>query len=309
MRRISNLFKAFFNLGRVGLILAFLALMLTGVAIFQQNNAFDDAVKLLTSVTILEDNVQGELNSIRTSESTIRFNQFYGNDTSAYEQAIDQSYQEIADQFERPEMLTLSVLLSDAADDEELLAEMMADFQAQLADHRQTYQAFLQASSGSDDEQINDLFWQSSDELDSLSFSLNLLIRQIEVIRQEQVQAVSVEVSESLVTFSAAIVITLALSLWAYGLLASYAEPVLALRNAINAIYGSRFRPEILGKLIKQPGPAGDAARALNSLAAQLDAAQAGERQELENARQALYESRRKRLRIHRSEDSQEVQA
>lgn len=297
MKNIATYFKSLLGLGATGLILVVIAVVVGAnaiAALMLVSGSFYDANDRLEVLVRLENDVRDDLQYIQLNEAYYAYSLYYG-----YEPGDE--LQQIADSFANINE-TLDILLEDGYFDPEFYEPGTLDNLQAFRQNLDAHQAYLDDSITALEqgslEDADRVFFEMSDEASFLSEDLDALIRSLEEERQGFLLETPFEIADAMWMFSGSLLLVLVLGLMGYRSLAGYVDPVLRLRNAVNAITGDRYKPEILSGLTRRGGSIGHAARSIHDLAVHLDASSQSAKQEVEALRQALYESRRKRLRI-----------
>jgi hypothetical protein len=166
--------------------------------------------------------------------------------------------------------------------------------------HRETFEQMVRAYEDENTEEGQALLLQLQEESQSLNSSLQALIRYAERGRLDAVGEFPQDANSGILIATASLTLLLLLALVGYIYVAAATRPLNRLSNAITAIGGDQYRPELLGNILKQAGPAGNLARALDRLAQDQQGQNAGLKIEIERLRQELYQSRRSRLKLFR---------
>jgi nitrate/nitrite-specific signal transduction histidine kinase len=151
-----------------------------------------------------------------------------------------------------------------------------------------------------DTEQARNLFSESGNETYQVQMDLDYLILLTERARADTLQEFPSDISFAIWVITIGLVVILLLGLWGYTAVSGVTQPLLVLTNAIIAIGGDQYRPELVADLKKRRNRARKLAQALDRLAQTLQNRDAALKQEVDDLRQQLFESRRKRLKISR---------
>lgn len=172
------------------------------------------------------------------------------------------------------------------------------EFRALLDQHRQSLDEAVESyESGDVDGAIKDIL-ALREEHAELQWVLQDLIASLDADRLYAAQVLPEDIAFALQGVSAALVAMLLLALAGYRAITQLTRPVVEMVNAVIAIGGDRYRPEMLGSLLKRGGPVGRLARTLDAFAQAIEARDAALKTEIDTLRERLYESRRRRLRI-----------
>jgi hypothetical protein len=164
-------------------------------------------------------------------------------------------------------------------------------------EHRETFNDVVSSlkSGSADAAQVLD---QLEKDNQTLNAQLSDLIISVEQDRLAALQDFPENLNRGITFAVIGLAFCLILALLGYQVIVTTVRPLRNLRNTITAIGGDRYRPEMQGTLLKNRGPAGKLARALDQLARSEQERTAGIKQETERLRQELYESHRRRLRV-----------
>lgn len=305
MNHIIAFIKAHLALGWLGIVLLLMAGIVIAAGFFPQNNSIDSAMNRLDALTLLENDVQDELDWMKLNEAYFVFSLLYDEqsngeylaEVTAAHAEMAASIQALRDEYFRP-----------GVDYSAQSLDLMEGFDRLRIAHQSSFQTLVDASSvGASAADIQSQYIAAEAEYDAIDDQLSLMIQTLEEERLQYLQRFPSEVTRSILVFSGGILAVILLGLWGYRLLYRYTEPLPILRNAVLAISGDCYRPELLVDLIRKPGPAGEAARSLHALGTYRQAHEKSQKDEIERLRQELYESRRKRLRIWRGSENKEV--
>lgn len=303
MKKPISPFKAALSLGWLGLVILLFAGAILWAQFSQSSVPFDAAQERMVVLNALEYDVQQSLNQMKLAEARqIYILQYELNDTTDYAQQAknsDAKISEILKSLADEEYFTASVdnFVSD-------VSGSLDDFNQARAQHRQTFDAIVAAYGAKDTQKGGVLVETFQDENDTLDKALRNIIANVEQDRVNANRAFPEDINQSIYIATGGLVATLLLSLVGYQLISSAVRPLKSLRNTITAMEGDQYRPEMQADLLKKRGPAGELARALDQLAREIQQRDAGLKTEIENLRQALFESRRRRLKVfHETSD------
>jgi hypothetical protein len=298
MKQISIFFKSALGLGFTGLVMVAMAIIIgvnASIALNLVFASFYDANDRLEVLVVLEDDVRDNLQTIQLNQAYYAFSQVYGTESTDTLLTIEENFTLIDENINM--LLDAGYFDPDWYDPASMA--LLQDFRQNLEAHRQHFNSAVTAFSESGVEDENAVFFEISDQASAVSDDLDALIRSLEEERQGFLLQTPGEISDAMWTFSGSLLLVLVLGLAAYRSIAGYLDPVLKLRNAVNAIKGDRYNPEMLDSLARKGGSVGDAAKSINDLAIHMEEAGQAGKQEVEDLRQAVYESRRRRLRIY----------
>lgn len=293
---MKNLIRSLFSMGSLGLVFLLMALAIFVGSFTAIGNlvSFDAIWQHADVLAVLEDPVSFHLREMQLNELYYLYAIVYETPLSdeveqvaANAAQIDQSLDDLATNYLNAEM---------GYSEEEL--GLLNDFRVLLEEHRQAFDQIAQTYESGDADAAIEGIATIQEENDELQSMLSLLIASLDADRLEAAQAFPEGTSFTILGASVALVATLLLALWGYRAIARLTQPVVDLTNAVIAIGGDQYRPELLGKTLKQGGPPGRFARALDAFAQAIERRDASLKQEIDSLREQLYESRRRRLKI-----------
>jgi tetratricopeptide (TPR) repeat protein len=292
MKKILTFIRAIFSLGGLGVVIALMAL-LVAFGVYSQNSVpFDAAVERMFVLGQLESQALIDLVEKQVQESLELFHLAYDLPPSGAAEEALQAQERVS--------ATLAQLEADEhfLGDEEYyttdLTESIAEFNQALSVHRQDFEDVLNSASSMEEEEIlQDIEnLETSNEL--LLTKLRAIIVSVEQDRQRALAAFPEDSNFNLAIIAMAMVATLLLALVGYQLIAATVRPISRLRNLITSIGGDSYRPggpDVWG--------AGSLFNALEELARAEQTRNQASKQQIEDLRQQLYESRRRRLKIY----------
>jgi len=307
MKNLFLPFKAIFSLGWLGLVLLLLAGSILWALDSQESEPFDAAQERMTALMGLENDLPQALNQMKLYEARKIF-------SLEYEQPEDQDYARLAQESDAEVSVILAELEESGHLDSQqdyvtdILPEIEA-FNNLRETHRATFEALVSAYMSDDLNQVYDLEDQIETENEDLDIAWRDLVIYAEQDRLTAQRDFPVDINGSILIVTGGLALSLVLALAGFQLIAAAVRPLGTLRNAITAIAGDQYRPEMLSDLLKARGPAGKLARALDQLASAVQQRDSGLKAETERLRQALYESRRRRLKIYHPEAAAEEQS
>jgi hypothetical protein len=300
MKNLFLPFKAIFSLGWLGLVLLLLAGSILWALDSQESEPFDAAQERMTALSMLENDLPRALNQMKLYEARKIF-------SLKYDQPEEQDYARLAQESDAEvsailtEMEEAGHLDSEQPYVPDLLTAITA-FNHLRAPHRATFDALVEAYQADDQDRINDLADQFEIENEDLDFAQRDMVIEVEQGRLEAKRDFPEDINESILIATGGLALSLVLALVGFQLIAAAVRPLGTLRNAVTAIAGDQYRPEMLSGRLKARGPAGQRARARGHLSAAVQQRDSGLKAETERLRQALYESRRRRLKIYHPE-------
>jgi hypothetical protein len=307
MKNLFLPFKAIFSLGWLGLVLLLLAGSILWALDSQESEPFDAAQERMTALSMLENDLPRALNQMKLYEARKIF-------SLKYDQPEEQDYARLAQESDAEvsailtEMEEAGHLDSEQTYVADILTEITA-FNQLRETHRATFDALVEAYQADDQDRINDLADQFEIENEDLDFAQRDMVIEVEQGRLEAKRDFPEDINDSILIATGGLALSLVLALVGFQLIAAAVRPLGTLRNAITAIAGDQYRPESISGLLKARGPAGKLARALDHLSTAVQQRDSGLKAETERLRQALYESRRRRLKIYHPEAAAEEQS
>jgi hypothetical protein len=298
MKFFSNFFKSLFSLGIFGLVI----LVMIGLLLLASRNIESESFELIQDridlLNALEDNINSQINLMQLHEAYTIFTYVYGTEE-------DEDTVQVAQDADADITNELAKLESEGFFDEdqpyaEDIAETLDEFNNLRATHRETFEQTLAAYEAEDMDEASTLLEQLQDEDESINDSYIILIQYVERGRLDAMNEFPEGANRQVKTVAISLLCLLVLSLFGYTQVAAATSPLHSLRNAITAIGGDQYRPELLEGLLKQGGRAGKLARALDKLAQEQHAQNADLKADVERLRQELYESPRRRLKLYR---------
>ena len=294
---MKNLIRSLLSMGCLGWIFLFMALAIFVGSFAAVSNviAFETIWQRIEALATLEDQVSTHLREMQLSELYYTYNLDYGLELG--ENVAEAAGH--ADQIEQglEDLVAGGHFSADMGYGEEEIG-LFNDFRTLLGEHRQGFEQLAQTSEPGDAAATVEGLIAIQEENGELQGMLDELIADLDADRLEAAQAFPEEISFAILGASVALVAVLLLALVGYRAITLLTEPVVDLTNAVVAIGGDQYRPELLGRMLKQGGPPGRFARALDAFAQAIERRDASLKQEIDGLREQLYESRRRRLKI-----------
>lgn len=292
MKTIGTYIRAFFSLGWLGLIIGLLALVTLFAAFSQSSDPFDAAMERMFVLSELESSVALDLAEMQIQESREIFTLSYGLDSSDAAEKAQQADERIS--------LTLAGLEEDESfygDDAYIsdLSEDMTAFDEFRIAHRENFEYMVNFADDMTDEDLFDAFYTLEEDNEILTYMLRAIIIGVEQDRLRALGDFPDDANASILIIALALAATLLFALLGYQAIASAVRPLSHLRNTITTIGGDVYGTS---KTLAG-GAAGGLAKALEELARAEQVRNQNAKQEVEDLRQALYESRRRRLKIY----------
>ncbi|MFO7585047.1 MAG: hypothetical protein R6W69_09985 [Anaerolineales bacterium] len=292
MNKIMTYIRAFFSLGWLGLIIGLMALAMLVAAFSQSSVPFDAAIERMFVLGELESSVALDLAEKQVQESLEFFSLSYGLPSSGAAEKALQAEERISETMAR-----LEEEESFRGDEEFYISDLASEvdeFNQFRAAHRDDFEYVVEFIDELEDEDALDAVYALEENNESLTFMLRSIIIGVEQDRQRALSDFPEDANGSLLMIVIALAAMLFLALLGYQAIALAVRPLSHLRNTITSIGGDVHRSG-------QPlagGVAGNLARALEELAIAEQSRNQAAKQEIEDLRQALYESRRRRLKI-----------
>jgi hypothetical protein len=284
----------------LGLVILLLVGTIYWALASQSSVPFDAQQERMYVLGVLEDDVQYNLNQMKLNEARKIFMLQYG-------LTEDQDYASLAEQSDAQAGEILSSLSDEGyftADEDAYIRDSSQELQ-RLNDlrsvHQETFRQTVAAFQAEDYEQGSALVEKMQDENEALDKALQALILGVEQDRVHAYRDFPADINLSIYIATIGITAALLLGLIGYQLIAAAIRPLKSLFNITTAIEGDQYRPEVYSELIKKKGPAGDLARALDHLADGIQKRDTTLKSEIEQLRQELYASRRRRLKVYQN--------
>lgn len=302
MKFLLNFFKSFFSLGTFGLMIALMIGLIFFASISIWSEPFDMIQDRIDLLNVLEDDASAQISLMQLNEAYTIFTFEYGteedDDTAQVARDADAAITEILD-----ELWDYGYFDDDTPYAEDIVA-VLDEFDDLRATHRETFEEVLAAYEAEDFDEAQQLLMQLQSEDVWISDSFQDLIQYVERGRLNAMNEFPEDANFGITVAAISLLSLLLLSLLGYTRVATATSPLHRFRNAITAIGGDQYRPELLGNLLKQRGRAGKLARALDKLAREQQTQNAGLKADVERLRQELYESRRQRLKLYRETET-----
>jgi hypothetical protein len=294
---MKTLMRSLFSMGLLGLVflLMALAIFVGSFAAVGNLDSFETVWERIDALAALEDQVSVHLREMQ-------LNELYFVYALDYETPLSDELQKAANHAG-----AINKVLDNLVAEGHFTAELdylpedislLSEFRALLDQHHQSFNGLVQTyQAGQVDAAISGIvdIQEQNDELQGI---LDELIASLDADRLYAAGVFPEDIAFALLGTGIALIAMLLLALVGYRAIAQLSHPVVEVTNAVIAIGGDRYRPELLGKLLKKGGPAGRFARALDAFARAIDARDAAFKIEIDNLREQLYESRRRRLKI-----------
>jgi hypothetical protein len=293
MKTINTYIRAFLSLGWLGIIIALMAFAMLFAAFSQESTPFDAAIERMTVLQALQSQIALDLAEMQTHQAEEIFNLTYGLDSTnaltLAQQAEDRILQTLAELDE----------LNSFYEDEDYyisdLTEELADFQELLTQNREIFEYIVWEFDEMDDDEWWDALIDLEDNQEMLNFQLRTLVISVEQDRQRALANFPDDADTNILIIVIGLASTLLLALAGYQAIAVNIQPMGHLRNTLSTIGGDVHQPaQNLPK-----GAAGRLAKALDELGQAEKVRNQNAKQEVEDLRQELYESRRRRLKIY----------
>lgn len=292
MKKISLFLKSIFSLGVLGLIILLMAGLLLAAGVLQLASPLVDSIGQILLIDAFENVLGYQLGELQIQEGYTLFYLEYGFDadeTVALAAEADAFIDDLFLQMEDDDAF-FGIFA------EEEISQMVDDFNQLRKEHRQTFARLVEAYASGDDPVP--LITQLQEENMALKYTLH----QITILLKQGWLDIQSELPASLnvliLLISAMLVVLLFTGLAGYLLVSARLRPINQLTNAITAIGGDRYQDEMLATLANRHDAAGRLARALAAFAHHLEEKTAGQKEEVRQLRQALFESRRRRLKV-----------
>ncbi len=296
MKNITIITKAIIASGRLGMILFLLACSMAVAAFSQGSEPFDAALERTDLLGSLEGPVRLALAEMQLQEAQYIFSQAYGLPERNALNRISEAEEYISAELDQLEQEgRISGVEYEFASD---LSPSIADFDTLRADHRDLFDEVLFAIEDGEVEYVFDMLDEL--ELDNLVLndSLRSLVLEVEHDRLAALEAFPDDLSASILMVVLAMLATLALALLGYSVIADMVSPLRHIDDMMMSIRGDLYKKENFAHLQKAVGSAGRLARALDQLAEVEHRRTEAARAQIAAAREELYQSRRRRLKL-----------
>jgi hypothetical protein len=285
MQRISKFFKMLGSLGVFGIILLLTAILVSAslLASRAMSEPFDAAYEQMTKLFILGDEIIYYLQEIESNQAQFLLSQGDESYLPGLNQAVADmqevlgSVQEDGIFYEEDEQALFDNIVVAFEQRQQTFQAMSSAMTAQDRAQMESLQSAYRSQSQSMMQQVQDLVFLVTTKHLAKQIRLNLSV----------VQAVKVSV--------ACLILMPFLALWAFGESSRITQPILTLTNAVVAIEGNRFRPDLLADLAGRRDLLGRLAHDLEDLADTLSEREEILQQEVDDLREQLHETRRRR--------------
>lgn len=292
MKTIGTYIRAFFSLGRLGLVMLLLAFAMLLAAVSQISDPFDAAFERMYVLSILETEITFDLVEIQIQEAQELFTLTYGLPSSG-------GFEKAAQADDRISQTMAGLDEEESFDGEYYSTDLSEEVQA-FAETRAAHRALFESTVNNFDEMDDYTWYEALNELEYdnefLNWSLGNLIIPIEHDRLLALQDFPEDANLSILHLVISMALCLILALIGYQVIASTVRPLRHMNNTITAIAGDMYHP---GASPKGNAISSGLSKALEELARAEQARNENIKKEIEELRQSLYESRRRRLKIH----------
>jgi hypothetical protein len=294
MKIIRVFLKAAFYPSLLSLVMFLMAVAIFITSLMQVSVPFNSAQERTLVLNTLQDKVAYALASMQIQESYEVYALLYEREESGFIQYAETANASIDQEFSN--LVAQGHIGSKFPYATDLTSKLQI-FNDTRATHRKTFNEVVSSiKSGSADAAL--VMDQLEKDNQTLNAQLSDLIISVEQDRLAALQDFPENLNRGITFAVIGLAFCLILALLGYQVIATTVRPLRSLRNMITAIGGDRYRPEMQGALLKNRGPAGNLARALDQLARSEQERTAGIKKETERLRQELYESHRRRLRV-----------
>jgi hypothetical protein len=292
MKPISTYIRAFFSLGALGMVIALLALAMLFATLSQESIPFDAAIERMTTLQALQAQIGLDLAEMQVRQVQEIFTLTYGMESSGAFGLAQQADERISQTLAELEEYDSFYEDEDAYISD--LSEELANFEESLALNRQIFEFIVSEFDEMDDEEWSDALIELEENQEILNWQLSTLTIVVEQDRQRALADFPDDADTNILIIVTGLAFTLLLALTGYQIIAVTVHPLRHLRNTITTIGGDVYRP---GSNLPK-GTAGRLAKTLDELAQAEQIRNQKAKHEIEDLRQELYESRRRRLKI-----------
>jgi len=298
---MKNLLRALFSMGLLGWVFMFMALAIFvgSFAAIANLISFETTWQRIDALDALEGDISMHVREVQLNELFFAYALDY--ETALSDELDAAAYH--ADEIDRllDELEAEGHFTADLDYYEEDIA-LYEEVRALLDQHRESFAGVVESHAAGDVEGAVAGTLALQEEHEELQWTLHELIASLDADRLDAAQTFPEDIAFALQGVSAATVAMLLLALVGYRVIAQMTRPVVDLTNAVIAIGGDRYRPEVLGRLLKRGGPVGRLARALDAFARAIEERDVTRKAAIGNLREELYQSRRRRLKISNPE-------
>ena len=294
MKIIRAFLKAAFYPSLLGLVMFLMAVSIFVTSLMQISIPFNAAQERTLVLNKLQNEVSYALASMQIQEAYEVYVLLYGYEEGEFIQYAENANASIDQEFAN---LVAQGHIGSKFPYATDLTSKLQSFNDARAAHRKTFNNVVSSvKSGSADAAL--VMGQLEKDNQTLNSQLSDLIVSVEQDRLAALQDFPENLNRGIIFAVIGLALCLILALVGYQVIATTVRPLRGLRNMITAIGGDQYRPEMQAVLLKNRGPAGNLARALDQLARSEQERTAGIKAETERLRQELYESRRRRLKV-----------
>lgn len=298
MKSITLSLKAFFAAGRIGLVIFLMAGAVFFAAFSQVSDPFEAAIERMEVLNALEGDIRLNLSEMQVQEAQFIFALAYGLPARDAEESAARADEAITARLEALE--TEGRLSGEVHEYSSDLSALLEEFDQLRADHRDIYEETLFAIEDGDDELVFDLLDELEENNLALHQTLQAMVLEVEHNRLAALEAFPGDMTGSILMVAVAFLASLLLALAGYQAIAGAVRPLRRMGNLIREIGGNLYEPGEADHLLRLGGSAGGLARALDELARAEDQRIEDEKEEIAQLREALQESRRRRLKLFR---------
>jgi hypothetical protein len=299
MKSITRFIRSLFSLGPFGLIFLLMAFCIgsTALLIIDNFGAYTPVWGHAYAINLLEGSLKDDLFEMQLRETYYLYAKQY--------QAPEENYLQEAADYEAQIKQALEELEAQESISEENGytaedADLLGQIKNQLAEHRQTFDQLVAAYQADDLPETERLTPLSMEQHNAIRDTLVELVTNLEAERVGFLQTFPEDITFTIQWNTIALSVLLLLALLGYRTIAGITQPLLNIYNAVMAIGGDQYRPEMLAETTRHRGLVGRFAHDLDHFAKAAEMRDSALKQEVATLRQQLYESRRKRLKLTR---------
>ena len=301
MKSMLTFIRSFFSIGFLGLVFALMTIaILIGAASATLNfSSFETIWRRIDALTALEDKAAVALREMELNELYYAYALDYGTPLTDELEKVTKDAAQVNQVFD--DLIDQGHFTPTLGYPEEAMP-YVDDFRSQLAQHLQTFDqvvlVYQEAARTGDYETAYQLMDTAQEQNAGLQDMLKQMIFFLDADRMQASQAFPQDISTAIWGTGFALISLLLMALWGFRAINQLLQPVVDLTNAVVAIGGDQYHPNLLAKILSQGSPVGRFARDLDKFAKTIEQRDAALKQEVASLRQQFYEARRRRLKI-----------
>lgn len=289
MHRIANFFRALSSLGVLGFILLASVVIIgwsgLGVTslVIPLGDIYTQTDKRDTLGEIKYDLLAQQINETYfVSTQDKQYADEYNQRSSELDQALD----------------TYQASLTEASASGEDVTEELTAFEAftlTQAEYRQTFADMVAAGAADNWDEVNRLTETTDSQTATMDKQVDDLLFKVETALTRAEQQTNQQAQQLILVGVISLVILPLLAIWAFAIAGRITQPVLTLTNAVIAVEGNQFRPDLLADAIDRGGRLGRLAQTVERMAQTIKSREEALQHDVEELREQLYETRRRK--------------